>query len=245
MLSLSLSIMMSLSLLLYFHTLPLLQTYKVKQGETVTFISLATQVNVTTPLNVCVCTGNEVCPCVRMCEWICASARPFWIRAQYWDVKLPWQPNTQRHTTSPWHHDYFATTICTNKTTPPQINVCGFDRRSSVQKREGPSGFSFSLLLGAIWRQQEVGETKQGCRQIFSHLKFFLLSQSGSKLLCCFFPWYILPLYKHVFLVSQAAKRHTHAEAVWCSGNHYITLSLRLIFCCYILRNITYLSSIN
>lgn len=128
-----------------------------------TFISLATQVNITTPLKACVRPGNEVCPCVRMCAWICASARWFWIRAQHWDVKLPWQPNTPRHTTSPWHHDYFAATICTDNPPRLQINVCRSDCRSSVQKKEGPSGFSFSLLLGtfAIWRQQEVGEKKR------------------------------------------------------------------------------------
>lgn len=193
-----------------------------------TFISLAIQVNITVLLNVCVCTGNEVCPCVHMCAWMCASAWWFWTRAQHWDVKLPWQPNTQRHTTSPWHHDYFATTICTDKTPLPQINVCRFDCHSSVEKKEGPSGFSFSLLLGTFWRQQEVGENKTRMWFFFLPVKL-LFSQSGSKLLCCFFLWYILTLYKHEFMVSQANKPHTHAEAVW-SGSHYITLFLHGLF---------------
>lgn len=197
-----------------------------------TFISLAIQVNITILLNVCVCTGNEVCPCVHMCAWMCASARWFWTRAQHWDVKLPWQPNTQRHTTSPWHHDYFATTICTNKTPLPQINVCRFDCRSSVEKKEGPSGFSFSLLLGTFWRQQEVGENK-------TRMWFFFFFFTSKTLI--FTIWvkatllFLSLIYSHLVQtwihgVSSNQTTHTHAEAVWWSGSHCITLFLHGLF---------------
>lgn len=193
-----------------------------------------------------------------MCAPIRASARWFWIRAQHWDVKLPWQPNTQRHTTSPWHHDYFATTICTNKTPLPQINVCGFDCRSSVQKKEGPSGFSSSLLLGtfAIWRQQEVGETKQGCKQIFSHLKrcFFFFFFTSKTLI--FTIWvkatllFLSLIYSHLEQtcsrgVSSCQTTHTCRSSMMFRKSLHHSLLTWLIICCYILQNIIYLSSIN
>lgn len=95
----------------------LLQTWKVKQGELVTFISVAIQVTISSHRQVCVC----VCVPAGTEAAVCSGSEPGPRR------KLLWQPNTQRRTASPPHHDCLATNIHSDETPALQLTASASD----------------------------------------------------------------------------------------------------------------------